>query len=108
MATDESNTKASPTPEEPQNIEMHRHTWPSPLNWDAIRPEQKALYNSLTESQQKQLNDYLARNDDELVWHIKQLAFKDPPDFQKTEITNKQLFNAINALRVKYQSPIAR
>ena len=78
------------------------------LDWDAIRPEQKALFNSLTEPQQKQLNEYLARNDDELVWNIKQLAFKDPPDKQKTEVTNKQLFNAINALRVRYQSTIAR
>ena len=78
------------------------------LDWDAIRPEQKALFNSLTEPQQKQLNEYLARNDDELVWHIKQLAFKDPPDFQKTEITNKDLFKEINALRVRYQSTIAR
>ena len=74
------------------------------LDWDAIKAEHKAIYNSLTVPQQKQLNDYLARNDDELVYRIKQLAFDKPPDFQKTEVTNIVLFQKINVLRNQYQA----
>jgi len=78
------------------------------LDWDAVDAEHEAFRDSLSESQQKQLDLYIYRNTDPLVWEIKELAFDKPPDFQKTEETNAKLFQSINELRTRFQSMIAR
>jgi len=70
------------------------------MNWDAINQERKAFVNSLSDSQQTQLSQYIYNYDDALVREIKKLV--DKKDSKGKSLNEAQLFVAINTLRNQY------
>tara|TARA_R100001143_G_scaffold56135_1_gene52685 strand:- start:438 stop:1574 length:1137 start_codon:yes stop_codon:yes gene_type:complete len=70
------------------------------MNWDAINQERKGFANSLSDSQRKQLAQYIYNYDDALVREIKNLV--DKKDSKGKSLNEAQLFVAINTLRNQY------